>query len=356
MRLVTGLAVLAPRFALAPGFALAAGFALASLQARADDLTVVGFGGSLQDAMRSAYFTPYRQAGHALKEDTTNGGLAKIKAMVTSGAVEWDVVQMPRDEMELACQEGLLEPLSAEELGLEGLLIPAATEPECGIGFFVWSKVLAYDPARLPAAPTSWADFFDSDRFPGKRGLRKNARMTLEIALMADGVPPDEVYRVLGTEEGVQRAFDKLDGIRDRVVWWESGAQAPEWLASGEVAMSSAYNGRIANANEEGRAFGMVWDGQIFAMEFWTVPRGADLAAAKDFIAFAMAADRQKAFTDAIPYGVTNLEANALIDPAVASQLPTTPENMRSVLPLGAEFWVEHRDELQARFTRWLAQ
>lgn len=323
---------------------------------RAEEITVVGFGGSLQDALRAAYFEPFIENGGELKEDTTNGGLAKIKAMVTTGQVDWDVVQMPKDEMELACEEGLLEPLSAEELGLAGKLLPEATAPECGVGFFVWSKVLAYDKDRLDEEPSSWADLFDLARFPGKRGLRKNARMTLEIALMADGVPPTQVYDLLGTEEGLQRAFAKLDTIKDHVVWWESGAQAPEWLASGEVVMSSAYNGRIANANKEGRNFGMAWDNQIFAMEYWTVLTGAKADAAKTFIQFAMQPSQQKAFTDAIPYGVTNIEANDQIDPTVASQLPTTPENMKSVLPLGAEFWVVNRDRLQARFTSWLAQ
>ncbi len=36
---------------------------------------------------------------------------------------------------------------------------------------------------------------------------------------------------------GVDRAFAKLDTIKDSVVWWEAGAQPPQLLADGEVVM-----------------------------------------------------------------------------------------------------------------------
>ncbi len=36
----------------------------------------------------------------------------------------------------------------------------------------------------------------------------------------------DELYDVLGTDEGLDRAFAKLDEIKDAIpVWWTSGAQ-----------------------------------------------------------------------------------------------------------------------------------
>ena len=83
------------------------------------------------------------------------------------------------------------------------------------------------------------ADFFDIEKFPGKRGMRKLGKAMLEMALMGDGVPAAEVYDLLGTEEGVQRAFAKLDTIKDHVVWWEAGAQPPQLLADGEVSMTT---------------------------------------------------------------------------------------------------------------------
>lgn len=329
---------------------------ITATSANAQDLTVTGFGGSLQDAQRAAYFEPFESAtGINVNEDTYGGGISKIKAMVDTGSVVWDVVQMDENEMILACDEGLLETVSAADLGLEASLLDQAKATDCGVGFFVWSLVLGYDGARQDKMPTSWADMWDLETWPGGRGLRKQARMTLEIALVADGVPSEEVYDVLATPEGADRAFAKLDEIKDHIVWWESGAQAPEWLASGDVALTAAYNGRIASANKEGREFGISWTNQLYAMDFWAVVKGGDLETSKKFISFAMDAPNQKAFTDQIPYGVTNTGANALIDPKIAPQLPTHPDNLEGAVALSTAFWVDHEEELQTRFTQWLA-
>src|SRR5690606_15356011 len=133
--------------------------------------------------------------------------------------------------------------------------------------------------------PTKIADLFDTETFPGKRGLWKNPATNLEFALLADGVPTDQVYETLSSPEGVDRAFAKLDTIKDDVVWWEAGAQAPQLLASGEVVMTTAWNGRIDHANSEGRDFRIVWDNQILDSNFWTIPLGAkNIEASMEFI------------------------------------------------------------------------
>jgi putative spermidine/putrescine transport system substrate-binding protein len=106
------------------------------------------------------------------------------------------------------------------------------------------------------------ADFFNTKKFPGKRGMRKTPKANLEMALIADGVANKDVYEMLATDAGVDRAFAKLDTIKDHVVWWEAGAQPPQLLADGEVAMTTAYNGRIFNAiaeeNKPLKSFGTV--------------------------------------------------------------------------------------------------
>ena len=133
---------------------------------------------------------------------------------------------------------------------------------DCGVGAIVYDFVLGYDKDKLKTAPKSWADFFDTKTFPGKRGLRKGAKPTLEFALIGDGVAPKDVYKMLGTEAGVERAFKKLDTIKNDIVCWEAGSQPIQLLASGEVAMTSVYNGRIdaANLNDK-KNFGIVWNG-----------------------------------------------------------------------------------------------
>lgn len=331
--------------------------ALSVSNAMAKDLTVVGWGGVIQDAFRDAYFVPYEEEGLGkIQEDTTNGGLAKIEAMVATSSTSWDVVQFPKDELYLACEQGLLEDLTDLQESLEGQLLAEAYESPCGVGTLAWSLVMAYDKDKITDAPESWADFFDVDTFPGKRGLRKGARLTLEVALMADGVKPDDVYDVLGTEEGLQQALDKLESIKDHIVWWESGAQPLEWLASGEVVMTAAYSGRVPVAIEEGRNFGMVWDNQVLAMEYWGIVKDGNVEEGKKFIEYASSTDRQVAFANTVLYGITNIEAQKKLDPAREKDLPTSEQNAQTALSLGAEFWLDHSEDLQAKFTNWLSR
>lgn len=131
-------------------------------------------------------------------------------------------------ELARACDEGMLEEFTNDPAIASAApdLLQGAVQP-CGVGFFVWSTVLAYNADKLKTSPTGWADFWDLEKFPGKRGLRKGAMYTLEFALMADGVAPKEVYKVLATREGQDRAFRKLDQIKPSIQWWEAGAQPP---------------------------------------------------------------------------------------------------------------------------------
>lgn len=322
---------------------------------QARDLTVVGFGGSLQAAMKTAYFTPFAQSGTPLIEESYTGGIAKLKAMNQAKSVAWDVVQMDENEMMLACDEGLLEKFDWKAIPAAQEILPQA-QAACGVGAFVWSKILAYDASKIDGV-SGWADFWNVTRWPGKRALRKQARMTLELALLADGVDPEKLYDVLGTKAGADRAFAKLDQLKPHIVWWESGAQPIEWLASGNVVMTSAYNGRVAAANAEGRNFRTIWNQQLYSMDFWAIPKGTDnLKQARDLVGYMMRADSQKRFAEAIPYGLTNRKAADLLDAKVRDTLPTAAGNMKSALLISNPFWVDHEEELQRRFDRWVAQ
>lgn len=333
------------------------GGAAAAGQAAARDLTVVSWGGAYQDAQRQVYFEPFKKAtGTSLLEDSYNGGLAKIKSMVDTDTVTWDVVQVEAPELVRGCEEGLFETIEWGSVGGKDSFIPSAVS-ECGVGTIVWSVVLAYDGDRLKDGPKSWADLFDVEKFPGKRALRKGAKFTLEIALLADGVSADQVYDALATPEGVDRAFKKLDTIKPHIQWWEAGAQPPEWLAAGDVIMTSAYNGRITAANKEGKNFRIVWDNQIYAVDSWVVVKGSPKKAeAFEFIAFASKPENQKNLAPVIPYGPTHVKAVAQTDPKVVPDLPTAPDNLKTALANDTQFWVEYEEELNERFNAWAAQ
>ncbi len=170
----------------------------------------------------------------------------------------------------------------------------------------VFATVLAYDESRFPdEKPTKLSDFFDLEKFPGKRAMRKGPKVNLEMALMADGVAPDQVYDVLATPEGVDRAFKKLDSIKGNVVWWEAGSQPPQLLADGEVKMAIAYNGRIFNAAvEENKPFKIVWDGQVYEFEGWVIPKGAPhMENAKKYVAWTTGSEPLARAAEQISYG-----------------------------------------------------
>lgn len=335
------------------------------------DVTVMSWGGAYGAAQTEAHVKPWMAAtgNAAIMLDSDNPAPA-VKAMVEAGNVTVDVASLEIADAIRLCDEGVLEPIDAASLppapdgtpATEDFLPGAVTE--CGVSTDIWSNVFAYDTTKFPEGPTLASDFFDLEKFPGKRGLRKGAKAVLEFALMGDGVPAAEVYAVLATPEGVDRAFAKLDSIKDSVVWWEAGSQAPQLLADGEVAMTTAYNGRIfAAAVGEGKPFKIVWDGQLYENEMYVVPKGApnkDLA--MEFIRYATSTDGLRAQAQQISYGParkSSMATELIFKDGVtvmAPHLPTAPENLGNALESSSAFWVDYDSELNERFQAWLSQ
>lgn len=329
----------------------------AASQVQAQQLTVVSFGGLNKQAQEKAFYQPFSKANNIdIEAGEFNGEMAKIKAMVETGQVGWDVVEVESPELVRGCSEGLFEPLDWSKLGDKKQMIESAAS-ECGAGIFIWSTVLAYDSTKLAKAPAGWADFWDVKTYPGKRALRKSAKFTLEIALLADGVPQGQLYTVLATPEGVDRAFKKLDELKANIQWWEAGAQPMQWLVSGDVVMTSAYNGRVTAAQKEGHPFSIVWNGSLYDMDSWAIVKGSkNKALAEKYIAFANRPENQKVFAETIPYGPTNILAITQIDPKVRGDLPTAPANLKGARSVDTDFWIEHGEELEQRFNAWAAQ
>lgn len=340
------------------GLVMLAGLGVTSTTwADSGKLTVVGAGGVLQDAERKAFFEPFaKSSGIAVTEDSYSGQMAKVRAMVASGSVSWDVMQVEQNTMLSGCAEGLFEELDWSKIANKDEFIPEAYS-DCGVGAFVWSMVPSYDKTKVSDGPKSWADFWDMKKWPGKRGFRQTAKMTLEIALLADGVSPAEVYNVLATKAGQNRAFAKLDQIKPDIIWWTSGAESLERLASGDVVATATFNGRVTAANAAGKNFALIWDGQVFGIDYWGIVKGsANRENAEKFIAFAASATAQSAFPQYIAYGVTNRKAIQSIKPDLAKDLPTTEDNLKSAVGLNTEFWADNGEALEARFATWRAQ
>jgi len=331
---------------------------LACGAARAEDLTITSWGGAYQKSQQEAYFKPYAaKAGIKITEEEYNGEIAKIRAMAQAGKSSWDVVDVDAQTAQQGCDEGILEKIDySKVLPKDGF--EKGSVFECAAPTIIYSTIFAYDADKLKDGPAKIADLFDLKKYPGKRALQKSPFGNLEFALMADGVPLDQIYSTLKTKEGVDRAFKKLDTIKSQVVWWEAGAQPPQLLASGEVMMATAWNGRIYNANKQDKKnFKIVWDGQLQDWDLWAIPKGVkSLDASYKFIAFASSVKPQAEQTKWISYGPANKAAGEAIAPDVLADLPTAPANSKTALPNDPQFWGDNGEELRKRFTTWLAQ
>jgi putative spermidine/putrescine transport system substrate-binding protein len=322
------------------------------------DLTVVGWGGSSQRAHRDAYWTSFVvQTGIRVHEDVWHGGIGVLRAKVQAGASDWDIVQVEAEELLLGCEEGLFEPIDWKALGGRESYIDVSVN-DCGVGAMVWSQLFGYDAARMPNGPRNWAEFWDVKRFPGRRGLRKTPKYTLEFALMADGVEPADVYKVLATPQGVDRAFRKLDEIKPYTVWWSSISQVPDLLASGEVAVSMTSPGRLLVANrDEGRKFKVVWDGNIYSVDYWAVLKSSPRKAqAMQLVQYMKQPQNEERLAHFIPTGLSNRTAIEALDPALKQDTPSNAANLAHAVELDAQFWVEHSDQLTQRFNAWAAR
>lgn len=340
--------------------ALVAGALGVGTTVHARDLTIVSWGGAFQEAQREINFKPFSEKiGKPVLDNSWDGGIGVLQAKALAGVPNWDVVEIEGDELILGCADGLYEELDWDLLGGRDKYIDVSVH-DCGIGNIVYSSGIAYDGERLDHAsgPKSWADFWDIEKFPGKRALRRGPKYTLEYALLADGVDAADIYDVLRTEEGVQRAFDKLDQIKPHLLWWDSPAQSLQLLVSGQAIMASQFNGRITTLNQtENKQFQFVWPGSIYTLDYWVVLKDSpNKEEAMQFIAYSSLPEVQAKLPAYIAYGTTAKAAADLVPEQYQKDLPTHPENMKVAMPMDISFWVDEIEPLTQRFDAWLAR
>ena len=344
------------------GFGLAAALMIAdpTIVHAEDRLVITSWGGNLQPVQRKVYFEPFmKETGIKVVEDEWGGEMAKLRAMVQSGAPSWDVVEVSDAQLEIGCNEGLLEPIDFSKVGGKDRFVPDAVS-ECGVGTNTSSAIIAYNADKFPKEqPSTLKDFFDVQKFPGPRALRKSPRFNMEIALLADGVPTSDLYNVLGTEEGVARAFKKLDQIKPSIkVWFTQWAEAIQLLVNGEVYMTMNGNGRIwATVEQDKKPLKIIWDNQDLGYDFWVVVKGSKMKdAAMKFIAFASEDRNMTEFTKLFRYGPTVKTVINAMPPEIGKDMPTATENMKTYYRVSASFWGDHNDDYTVRFNAWLAK
>ncbi|MFQ5626958.1 MAG: extracellular solute-binding protein [Methyloligellaceae bacterium] len=332
-------------------------------------LMVASWGGAYSESQKRAYFTPFQtETGIAIEVISHQGALGVLTAEDETRRPKWDLVDLDLAALERACREGALEKVDASALAAAGDGTSASedffpgTLHECGIPSVAWSSAIVFDKRAFKKnAPKNAGDFFDIKRFPGKRVLPWGPKYTLELALMADGMAPEEVYAALASDEGINRAFNMLGAIKDHIIWWDRAYEPLELLASREAAMALGFNGRIFSAIvAENKPFSVIWDAQVFDLDLWAIPKGsAHKDSALEFIAFATKPDRLAHQAQMFPYGPVRKSALKLIgkhpqvDVEMAQYIPTSKNNFKRALRLDVLWWQEHEAKLKARFGDW---
>jgi putative spermidine/putrescine transport system substrate-binding protein len=312
-------------------------------------IVVTDFGGAMRDIWREIAYDPFSQlTGAEIVEDTSDSAL--LRSQVESENVEWSMSQQGGSTGILLGQQGMLEPLDYDVIQRDGLV--EGIDDEHALGCLFWSTVIAYNTESFPDDPPGgWEDFWDLDNVPGARGLYDWPVPNLEFALIAAGVPMEDLYPL-----DVDLAFESLDQIRDEIlVWWEEGAQPPQLLADGELDICTAWNGRITDAEEAGQPIAIQWNQGSVTFDTFTVPRGApEPEIAMDLINFMSRPEVQARMAERIPYGPIHDGAFDMLDDDIMANLPSSPELMEMQFERDIDFWLENEDEILERWQDWL--
>jgi putative spermidine/putrescine transport system substrate-binding protein len=343
-RLVHGIGGLAAASIAAPAL-------LRPAAAQGKTLYVNTWGGSWTAAEEAAYFKPFTDETGIRIRTVAPVSYAKLKAQVTTRSYEWDVTAIEQGELRRAEREGLIEPIDWRIVQRDKLF-PGA-EFANGIAACALGTTLAYRADKYPGGgPKNWSDFWNVEKFPGPRAMINNPVRALVFALAADGVPVDKIFPL-----DIDRAFRKLDQVKKHIkVWWTQGNQSQQLIRDGEVHMMAMWNARVSELKAQGVPVEVVWDGATIHTTMWCVAKGApnrDLA--WQFIQFAVQPKPQAEFCNRLFYGPSNPEAFKFVNPAIADQMPTHPQNRKVAVSPDPEWFADNAAKVQERFTQWVA-
>ena len=340
--------------------------------ARDRTITVATWGGAYEYSQVKAYFEPFTsETGIRVKIARYNGGLSELQRQVAGGEVAWDLMDMTMADNRAACRQGLLERIDHAVLAPAPDGTPADEDfvdgalTECGVSQIVYAMVTGYNRDAFPGErPSRMRDIFDLRRFPGKRALQRIPEANLEWALRSYGVPRQDLYQLLSTERGLRLAFERLDHIRDQVIWWTSTDEPVELLVKGEAVIASHYNGRLFDAAViQGHPIEIIWDSQIYELGAWGIPKGTPRI--EDVLAFIRFATGTRPLADQakyISYGPARRSSMQLVSKHAETgvdmrpHLPTTPANFESAILKDTEWYASLYERIKSRFDAWLAE
>ncbi len=342
-------------------------------------VVVVSWGGAYTESQKLGYGDPAaKKLGIPIDWVDYSGGLSEVKAQKAAGAITWDIIDVYAMDTIIGCDEGLFVEFDFDKDfppapdGTPASQDMFTTMPsKCAVGNILYSWTYAYHDEKIGSKkPKNIKDFFNTKKWPGKRGIYKSAMHNLEIALAADGVKPgkggSKIYEILETDAGLDRAFNKIKELctdpKGGCVFWSAGAKPPELLMQGEVVMATGWNGRFFNAEiGEGAPLKQVWDAQGLDYQYMSIVKGgpnqADamkavaemtsthgLAGSAKYIAYApWRKSSLKVIEAGEPWykdGKTNM----------MEQMPTHPNNTKNYFLVDPIFWADNSTEIGERW------
>lgn len=330
----------------------------------ADPITVVSWGGSYGDAQDAALFNDASKNSGIEIIRESGASMSKACLQVESGAVTWDLVVTGSGGSASAAAKGCLEKIDYGVVDVSNF-IPNTYTDYC-VGSDVFATVMSWNTEKYgepgsDGAPSSWADFWDVEKFPGTRAYRaNNVDGALEPALMADGVPADKVYEVLSTKEGMERAINKIRELKPHIsVFWESGAMQAQLMKDGEVDMTTGWNGRFDNAKKDGATVGYTLNQALLDYDCFAMPKGApNKDTAMKFLAEVSKAEYQANLPFHITYGPTNKKAYEITTAPkeLIESLPSHPNNVPLMLPVSLDWYANHKTEALELYMELLSE
>lgn len=317
-------------------------------------LTFVSYGGIYQDGQMKAAVDPFAQESGAriLQDGPTDN--SKIKSQVESGNVTWDVIDSTNVFTARNCGD-LFVPIDTSIVDVSKIPAGAKTD-DCSVPAMQYGLIVIYNTEKYGAnPPKSWADFYDTAKFPGKRAVQGISGEVdpgvFEGALLADGVAPDQMYPL-----DVDRALRKMSSIRDDSVFWTTGAQAQQLVESGQVDMAVLWSGRAYAAVKNGAKFAPMWNQWMPEADTIAVPKNAkNPKASMALINFYLGAEQQAKLAELTSYSPVNVDSKPQLDDLAKAYLTTTPERQKDKFPIDLPYWADNHDKLVTAYTDWLA-
>ena len=314
---------------------------------QAGKIVYVGIGGPTQEAIRKSLFEPFtKETGIQVVEDTGLGA-ERVQAEVQSGHPTVDFLTIGTGAYLTLLSKELLAPIDYKYYDPEDIKsMPENVRLKFAVGSVYNSLGMAFSTAAFPDGkpqPSSWADFWDVKKFPGKRtmpfcGTLEGSWPIAEAALLADGVPADKLYPL-----DFQRAVKKLKELAPNVIWWKNTSQPGQYMVSKEAVMDLDSVGRTNKLIEGGAPLRYVWNGAQMFGDKWIVLKGApNYDNTMKFLAFAARPKPQSELAKLIGYAPSNPRAYQFLDAAEARKLVTHPDNVKQTWPSNPTFWAEN--------------